>query len=136
MAIEIKEILSEYLKIEKNVIAFKTLLNKVSSTDEELKRNLFEICYSLSNKKGVKTTYLKLVNNEFGKDADIFEEYKKIQEEQDEFITAPAEVEEGVLECGKCGGKRTISFSLQTRSSDEATSVWARCVQCGNRWRE
>ena len=46
---------------------------------------------------------------------------------------SPAEVEEGVLEC-KCGSKRTISFTLQTRSGDEGTSVWARCVECGNKW--
>ena len=62
-----------------------------------------------------------------------FEKFRISQQEQDDFVTSPAEVEEGVLEC-KCGSKRTISFTLQTRSGDEGTSVWARCVECGNKW--
>ena len=64
---------------------------------------------------------------------ETYTDEKVRQQEQDDFVTSPAEVEEGVLEC-KCGSKRTISFTLQTRSGDEGTSVWARCVECGNKW--
>lgn len=45
------------------------------------------------------------------------------------------DVEEGVLECGKCGGKKTISFQRQTRSADEGATTFVQCIQCGNRWR-
>jgi len=66
----------------------------------------------------------------------VYSLYKIREEEQLNFIANPIEVEEGVLECGKCGSNRTISFTKQVRSSDESTSVFAQCVECGNKWRE
>lgn len=66
----------------------------------------------------------------------IYSHYKNLEYEQDEFLNNPIEVEEGVLQCSKCGSKRTISFTRQTRSSDESTSVFAQCVECKQKWRE
>jgi DNA-directed RNA polymerase subunit M/transcription elongation factor TFIIS len=60
--------------------------------------------------------------------------YREKLEEEDQFLTNPFEIEEGVLEC-KCGSKRTISFQRQTRSADEGSTTFAQCVECGTRWR-
>jgi hypothetical protein len=54
--------------------------------------------------------------------------------EEDDFIENPFQVEEGVLECYKCGSKRTISYTKQTRSADEPASVIATCINCKNKW--
>lgn len=56
-------------------------------------------------------------------------------EEQDNFSSRPIEVEEGVMECFKCGSKRTISFQKQTRSADEGFTTFVQCVQCKSRWK-
>lgn len=50
-------------------------------------------------------------------------------------LTQPPEVEEGLYEC-KCGSRKTISISVQTRSADEGMTVKIRCVTCGHRWTE
>jgi|AACY02.14.fsa_nt_gi DNA-directed RNA polymerase subunit M/transcription elongation factor TFIIS len=65
-------------------------------------------------------------------------------QEQNEFITNPFEVEEGVFECraidpltGKiCGSKRVFSYTKQDRSCDEGTSVYCQCTKCKSKWRE
>jgi DNA-directed RNA polymerase subunit M/transcription elongation factor TFIIS len=62
-------------------------------------------------------------------------EKRKIDEE-DDFLTQPYEVSEGVLTCGACSSKKIFSYSKQTRSSDEPMTVFAQCSQCGNKWRE
>lgn len=62
-------------------------------------------------------------------------EIKKIEEEND-FITCPYEISEGVLTCKKCKCKKIFSFSKQTRSMDEPTTIFALCSQCGYKWSE
>lgn len=59
---------------------------------------------------------------------------KEIQEEED-FILNPPVVDEGVIQCKRCKSSRTISFNKQTRSGDEAVSVFVRCVDCGAQFR-
>lgn len=50
-------------------------------------------------------------------------------------LETPLEVEEGVLQCRRCGSKRTISFQRQIRSADEGATTFAECVQCGAKWK-
>src|SRR5574343_260451 len=57
-------------------------------------------------------------------------------EEENDFIICPYEISEGILTCRKCGCKKIFSFTKQTRSLDEPTTVFALCSQCGNRWAE
>ncbi len=56
-------------------------------------------------------------------------------EERDAFLENPPEVEEGVLQCQKCGSRKTHSFSKQTRAADESTTVFVRCSQCSHSFR-
>ena len=125
-------ILSKYLKIQKNITIFSKVLSKL---DEEIVQQvIYELCVDLKSKKSIKECYKKLISNKYIYGANEFEEYRIKQQEQDEFLTTPIEVEEGVLEC-HCGSKKTVSFTLQTRSGDEGTDVWARCVVCNTTWK-
>ena len=54
--------------------------------------------------------------------------------EYNSFILKPFEVDEGVLTCNKCGSNKTYSYTKQTRSGDEATTVFAICSNCNARW--
>lgn len=38
--------------------------------------------------------------------------------------------------CGKCKGTRCSYRELQTRSADEPMTVFLRCLDCGNRWKQ
>ncbi len=64
-----------------------------------------------------------------------WKEHKFAQEELDEFISNPPNVEEGVMKCQKCGSSRTFSSSKQVRSADEGFTTFCRCAQCGANWR-
>ena len=37
--------------------------------------------------------------------------------------------------CSKCKSKECSYYSLQTRSADEAETIFVSCLACGNRWR-
>lgn len=49
---------------------------------------------------------------------------------------AMPERQEGILTCGKCKSKRVSYTSFQTRSSDEPMTIFAECIECGNKWRQ
>lgn len=38
-------------------------------------------------------------------------------------------------ECPKCGHGQAVWWMLQTRSADEATTQFYRCVKCNHTWR-
>lgn len=40
------------------------------------------------------------------------------------------------FECPRCGERKCTHYELQTRSADEATTVFVTCVACNNRWTE
>jgi len=64
---------------------------------------------------------------------ETYADEKARQDEQDDFIENPFEIEEGVIEC-KCGSKRVFSYSKQTRSADEPMTTYAECVECSSKW--
>lgn len=66
--------------------------------------------------------------------------YKNIRREREEFIikqrTKPDAVE-GMYECTKeCGSTSFFIWKQQTRSGDEAETVYAQCQKCGKRNRQ
>jgi len=64
----------------------------------------------------------------------VFEKEKEMEKEFDTYQVTPYEVEDGVLQCKKCGSFRVFSASKQVRSGDESTSVFAKCVKCNCSW--
>ena len=64
----------------------------------------------------------------------VFSKVRRSMKEQDQFLTNPYEIEEGVLQCAKCKSSRTLSYAKQVRSADEGTTIFAECIACGHRW--
>ena len=79
--------------------------------------------------------FLYMKEQNLGFDHVIFNDIKHKINENDDFISNPPQVEEGVIECSRCKSKRTISFSKQTRSGDEACTVFVRCAECNHQFR-
>ena len=59
-----------------------------------------------------------------------FKEYKQFK-----YLSEPLQVCEGIHTCSKCKSKKTYSYQLQTRSSDEPMTNFVTCVECGNKWK-
>jgi DNA-directed RNA polymerase subunit M/transcription elongation factor TFIIS len=46
------------------------------------------------------------------------------------------DVHDGLLTCYQCKSKKTRYTTMQTRSGDEPTTIYARCLNCGLMWTE
>jgi len=40
-----------------------------------------------------------------------------------------------MFKCGKCGGRETTYYQMQTRSADEPMTTFHTCQKCGHRWK-
>jgi DNA-directed RNA polymerase subunit M/transcription elongation factor TFIIS len=97
---------------------------------------MYEIIYKIhSQESSISDIIDELINNIFLLNERQFEKYKKLQKEKDDFLDKPIDVDESIVECGKCKSKKTYSYSKQVRSSDEGFSVFSFCFNCQNRWR-
>lgn len=67
-----------------------------------------------------------------------FQEAKARINATNSFHESPTQVQEGVIECPRCKSLDTLHFERQTRSADEAATVYCRCRNpcCNNTWRE
>jgi DNA-directed RNA polymerase subunit M/transcription elongation factor TFIIS len=130
-------ILSSILTSEKNVSIFENnIFNKSNNKSSIYKNLLYEVCSMLHKigRQKVSIVLLLLKNDKLLWNSDSFKSVHNKLQEQDDFLQHPLEVEEGIFTC-RCGSKRTISFSIQTRSGDEATSVFVTCIACNNKWK-
>ncbi|MGL5961574.1 MAG: zinc ribbon domain-containing protein [Cetobacterium sp.] len=75
-----------------------------------------------------------ILQNKLGWNHKQFQKHKKVQQEQDDYILNPFEVEEGVVQCPKCKSFKVFSVAVQTRSADEPTTTMAQCTQCKYKW--
>lgn len=65
---------------------------------------------------------------------------KTIEEESPEFnVLEQNEVSETLptikIDCEKCGHNEAVWWMLQTRSADEPTTQFYRCIKCNYTWR-
>ena len=124
--------------IEKNI--YKNVINSTDKFEKEIdieciyKEIIYQIIGDFMSKKNIKDILQSIKDNKIGWEHACFENIKFRQKEQDDFIINPFEVEEGALECKKCGSKRTFSYSKQVRSCDEPMTTFAQCISCKAKW--
>ncbi len=146
---EILELLNEYFTKKDS----KSIENKIYSivfpvedeqTDEQLEvyqhvtYNIISVMKKYKDSKTlVKSAIMGSDTMEDLEDA-MYMTHKQLKENQkmrDEYITSPIDVEEGVMQCNKCGSMRTFSTQKQVRSADEGFSTFCMCANCGAKWR-
>lgn len=136
-----KKALSLYVKKEKNVkVIEKHILNtcitkKCTPIEESYKQLVISVCVQIQQGNSLQDVLDTIKKGNVLWDDTSMSEYKHKLEEQDNFLENPFEIEDGVIECNKCGSKRTYSYTKQTRSGDEATTVFSVCAECGAKWK-
>ena len=130
-----KKALGNILSIEKNITILEKNIYQVTSNQEEYIELCMDTVSKIKNGTKLNTLLSQIKSGNFGFNSSHFASYKQELDEQHNFIENPFEVDEGVLECTKCGSRKTISFSKQTRGGDEGTTVFAKCVTCGKTWK-
>jgi len=64
---------------------------------------------------------------------------KRVEEEKGGVVVIeeePSVLPTVKVKCPKCGNDRAYWWIRQTRSADEPSTRFYRCVKCGNTWRE
>lgn len=134
-----KNVLQTVLNKPKNRDIFNKAIVEASRDIEDYKSNLYSICYQLKNreisKRDHREIFKDIKSGNLGWNNTLYQDFRKTQEEQDEFLDKPMDLEEGVNKCGKCGSKKTFSYTKQIRRADEGTTVFCMCSECGNRWK-
>lgn len=130
--------LSHILKVEQNINILEQNVYQFSSKQNEFERIykmcIFQVVSDILAKKNIKHILSNIKQGKLGWEHEDFQHVKAQQDEQDDYIENPFNSEEGVVQCGKCGSKRTISFSKQMRGGDEGTSVICNCIECKHHW--
>ena len=68
-------------------------------------------------------------------DHSAFDPIRYLLQEENKFIDDPPSINEGLMPCRFCKSKKTISFEKQTRSSDEAATLFINCLECNKNFR-
>ena len=123
-------------KIEKDLRDIETDIESIYTLDE-IPRVIYRIM-DLKNgnfKKDALLKNIRIIVEDNMYDTDIYQTEKNELKIRDEFISNPFTVEEGVMQCNKCGSKKTYSQSKQVRSADEGFTTFCMCSNCGAKWR-
>lgn len=105
--------------------------NQYGDNQKNYTKCIYQIYGDLTNNKQPHVIVDQI--NKYNWEHETYADEKAKQDEQDDFIENPFEIEEGVIEC-KCGSKRVFSYSKQTRSADEPMTTYAECVECSSKW--
>lgn len=129
-----KRLLGTVLNKEQNINVIEKNIYEITEDDEELyKKILYQTLHDI--KQGLKLPDLlkNLKEHKILWKHSSLNKYILEEEEQDEFIINPFQVEEGIVEC-RCGSKRVYSYSKQTRSGDEGITSFHQCLKCKAKW--
>ena len=128
-------VLGKYLSNQKNIEILDKCVYYYCSNRDEYLSNIYEIVEMICDRVKLKDIIFRVKNKMVGINSDDFRDVQDKIKEEESFIIKPFEIDEGVLECGKCGSKKTYSYTKQTRSGDESTTVFAICCNCNNSWK-
>ena len=130
------ETLLKVLSIKKNADIIEKNIYEISKDDDDLYTSIiYQVVHDIFENKHKLSVILENVKkNNYSWNHECFKEMILEEEEQDEFITNPFEVVEGIIQCN-CGSKRVYSYSKQTRSNDEAATTFSQCLSCKQKWK-
>lgn len=129
-----KNALKTVLTREQNVNTLEKYIFEISEEDEKsYKKILYETIQDISNGNKIQDILSNIKNKNVLWKHKSLETFIKEEEEQDEFIINPFQVEEGMIEC-RCGSKRVYSYSKQCRSGDEGITSFHQCLKCKSKW--
>ena len=122
------------IKNEKNIKIIENNIKKHYNEDE-LNSILYEVCNDIQLGISLNDILNNIKNKKY-----IWNHYslKNIinkQDEQDDFLVSPFQVEEGVEQCKKCKSFRVMSYQRQDRSADEPMTTYCTCSNCGTNWK-
>jgi DNA-directed RNA polymerase subunit M/transcription elongation factor TFIIS len=119
------------------------IINQISKDINEdpkwITSQIYEDIQHMSDSGETQTAIQIYINNllttkQVGWNHPCFAQYVKNQQEQDDYILNPFEVEEGVIECPRCKSSKVFSMAIQTRAADEPTTTMAECTKCKLKW--
>tara|TARA_B100001964_G_C13969615_1_gene481292 strand:- start:170 stop:586 length:417 start_codon:yes stop_codon:yes gene_type:complete len=119
---------------KKNSKKYEKYIYQNSETESEYKNNILSVIKYISDKIPFKDIINMIENNKIGFNSESYNKYRNNMKEHDHFIVNPFTVEEGVVECGKCGCNKTYSYAKQIRGGDEGTSIFSICSKCQHQW--
>ena len=121
----------------KNLSLFDRHIKKVSKGDPALYNEyILEVVEKVQQRHSLSSIMDMIKQEKLLFNSDAFREYRLDMDESDNYITNPFEIEEGVMECRKCGSNKVISYTKQMRSADEPATVFGICSKCNHKWRE
>ena len=110
--------------------SFFTLQNKARFMDARALVRKYGFEYTLKFLQGLPNAEAILT------ESPLLESTRQQHQLEDELVVRKEDVTENEYTCGKCTGRRVARWIKQTRSADEAPTVFLRCTTCNNRWRE
>lgn len=129
-------VLSSFIKKPTNRLNVAKTLWRLSGRDkDEANYLLYDVFAEYLVSPKLDDVFMSIKQNHIGWNHPVFQTFQEAQKEVDDFLTKPPELEEGVIQCSRCGSKKTFSFSKQTRRADESATVYVRCAQCGKSFR-
>ena len=116
-------------------IYLENIIHEQSDNQEEYYLIIQEMINIYRSNKDIEYIVELLQSKKYLFRTDEYQNYSKKLEEIDNFLMKPFEVDEGVLTCNKCNSNKTFSYTKQTRSGDESTTVFVICSECNAKWK-
>lgn len=63
-----------------------------------------------------------------------FDKIRRIIREEALFLENSVNVDEGIIQCKKCGSFKTYSYQKQVRAADEGFTLFVACFHCDSQW--
>jgi DNA-directed RNA polymerase subunit M/transcription elongation factor TFIIS len=130
-----KKALNTVLTKEQNITIIENNIYKNCDNDEtKYKTILYQIIGDVLNNIKLSDILKNIKENKIEWEHNEYKDISNYLKEQDEFLENPFQIEEGIFECTKCNSKKVFSYSKQSRSCDEATTIYCQCSNCKQKW--